>query len=126
MNLAHDLYGTIPQSNHLGLFADAMPNYKGILSFLDFTKEDLSKATGVPRSSIRDGDRMPKELQDRLLEIATVCELVAEYFKGDIEKSTLWFKMPNPSLGDVSPRDMIRLGRFHKLLKFIYDARKGY
>ena len=71
MNLAHDLYGTIPQSNHLGLFADAMPNYKGILSFLDFTKEDLSKATGVPRSSIRDGDRMPKELQDRLLEIAT-------------------------------------------------------
>jgi hypothetical protein len=52
--------------------------------------------------------------------------LVAEYFKGDLEKTALWFKIDNPMLGDVSPREMIRAGRFKKLIKFIYNARQGY
>jgi hypothetical protein len=34
----------------------------------------------------------------------------------------LWFKVPNPLLGDVAPRDMIRFGRYKKLLKFIQSA----
>jgi len=33
-----------------------------------------------------------------------------------------WFKARNPLLGDVSPRDMIRLGRYEKLRKFIISA----
>ena len=126
MNVTHDPYETIPKSNNLGLFVNTMPNYKGILRFLDFTKKDLSNATGVPRNLIHDGDRMPKELHDRMLEIATACELVADYFNGDIGKSTLWFKISNPSLGDLSPRSMIRFGRCRKLLSFIYKAQKDY
>jgi hypothetical protein len=34
----------------------------------------------------------------------------------------LWFKTRNPLLGDISPRDMIRLGRFERLRKFIINA----
>ena len=45
-------------------------------------------------------------------------DLVGTYFN-DHDKTMLWFQVPNPLLGDMSPRDAIRVGRFKKLLKFI-------
>jgi hypothetical protein len=60
-------------------------------------------------------------LQDRFLEWATAINRVGQYFK-DIDKTVLWFRLPNPALGNVAPRDMIRVGRAHKLLRFIETA----
>ena len=37
-------------------------------------------------------------------------------------KTKLWFQTPNPMLGNVSPRDMIRLGRYNKLVRFVTQA----
>jgi len=48
---------------------------------------------------------------------------VAEYFSSDPIKTALWFKTPNPMLGDITPRDMIRLGRSGKLIRFIMEAK---
>jgi uncharacterized protein (DUF2384 family) len=67
--------------------------------------------------------RIPPDLRDRLEQIANICTLVAEYFDSDSERTALWFRTPNPMLGDVSPRDMIRLGRYKRLLKFVLEAR---
>jgi hypothetical protein len=64
---------------------------------------------------------MPEDLRLRLTEWATALNLVAEFFK-DQDKTILWFTIPNPLLGDIAPRDMIRVGRFKKLLKFIQTA----
>jgi hypothetical protein len=50
---------------------------------------------------------------------------VAGYFEGDIEKTALWFRTPNPMLGNISPRDMIRFGRYKRLLKFVTEAREA-
>jgi len=52
------------------------------------------------------------------------CNLVAEFFDGDPVKTALWFRTPNPMLGDMSPRDMIRYGRYKRLQKFILEARE--
>lgn len=41
---------------------------------------------------------------------------------GDTDKTIVWFKAKNPLLGDVSPRDMIRLGRYARLRRFIISA----
>ena len=48
--------------------------------------------------------------------------MVAKAFDGDVDKTTAWFRARNPMLGDVSPRDMIRLGRYERLRKFIINA----
>jgi hypothetical protein len=64
---------------------------------------------------------MPAELRERLIEWATAINLVANFF-GDGDKALLWFQTPNPLLGNMTPRDMIRVGRFKKLLKFIQTA----
>jgi uncharacterized protein (DUF2384 family) len=64
---------------------------------------------------------MPKELQERLMEWAVALNLVAQFFN-DEQKTVLWFRTPNPLLGDMTPRDMIRVGRFRKLVRFIQTA----
>ena len=71
--------------------------------------------------SVRYDQKMPEELRERLIEWATAINLVANFF-GSGEKAILWFQTANPLLGNMTPRDMIRVGRFKKLLKFIQTA----
>jgi hypothetical protein len=95
------------------------------VAFLELKKDDVASATNVPLSSVRFDERTPAEVRERLVEIATICEMVADYFKGDVAKTALWFKVPNPLLGNLSPRDQIRLGRYRKVLKFVQSAREA-
>jgi len=61
----------------------------------------------------------------RLGEIANICEIVANHFRGDIKKTSLWFQIPNPILGTISPRDMIRVGLYRKLLNIVTETISG-
>jgi len=55
-------------------------------------------------------------------ELTGLCEQVVGFFEGDVNRAALWFRLPNPLLGDVSPRDMIRYGRYAKLQQFVVEA----
>lgn len=123
--LASPLFGTVPKKNLLGLLLpEGQVDVQGTKDFLQFTKDDIASAANVPGSSVRFDDRMPAEVRDRMIEIATICELVAEHF-GSREKAALWFKINNPLLGNLSPRDMLRMGRFKKLHRFVVEALTG-
>lgn len=45
-------------------------------------------------------------------------KVVSEFF-GSEKRARQWFKTPNPMLGDVTPNQMIRIGRKSKLEHFI-------
>jgi hypothetical protein len=60
--------------------------------------------------------------QARQGELEQLCEHVVGFFEGDVAKTALWFRLPNPLLGDVSPRDMIRYGRYARLQEFVMEA----
>ena len=122
MIMTDDIFATVPKKDHLSLFEKDAPRYNRIVNFLEFKKEDISKATDVPLSSVRYDDKIPQELHERIREWAILLNLVAGHFNGDPAKTTLWFTIPNPLLGNVTPRDMIRFGRYKKLLKFIMNA----
>ena len=115
------LFESIPSEDHMRFFSKGEPEGKKIVDFLKYKKQDVSVATGIPQVSIRYDVKMPTELRERLIEWATAINLVADYFN-DAEKTVLWFQVSNPLLGNMTPRDMIRLGRFKKLLKFIQTA----
>lgn len=119
------LFSNFPQHNYLKLLDEDTNTPKQVADFLNLTKEDVASATGVAKSSVRYDERIPAELLTRMREIAITCELVAEYFKGDAKKTALWFQVKNPTLGNLSPRDMIRYGRYQKLLKYIQNALAG-
>jgi hypothetical protein len=72
--------------------------------------------------SVRYDEKIPKDVFDRLQEIANICELVAQHFSGDVRKTALWFKTKNPLFGNIAPRDMIRYGRYERLRRFITEA----
>lgn len=116
------LFANVPKEDYLSFFEKDRPQYNRVVKFLNFKNEDISKATDVPLSSVRYDNKIPKELQERIREWAILLNLVAEHFKGDRNKTLLWFTLPNPLLGNITPRDMIRFGRYRKLYKFIINA----
>ena len=116
------VFDNISRHDYLNFKADDGIDYQSVIDFLEMDRNDVSKLAGISKSSVRYDERIPKELKDRLEEIANICQKVAEYFKGDVVKTALWFKASNPLLGNISPRDMIRIGRYKKLMKFIMEA----
>lgn len=116
------LFETIPKEDYLSLFPSGDTDYEKVVDLLDFKKKDVARASNVALQSVRyDPPKMPKELQERIQEWGVALNLVAQFF-GDEQKTTLWFKTPNPLLGDIAPRDMIKIGRFKKLRQFILQA----
>lgn len=95
---------------------------KMVPELLDLKKEDVSRLSGVAVSSVRYYDAIPAPMRERLEEVAHTINMVASLFGGDVNKTVAWFKARNPMLGDISPRDMIRLGRYERLRKFIINA----
>jgi len=115
------LFRTVPEKDYFHLFKHGEPDARKVVELLRYEKKDISVAANIPVASVRYDEKMPIELKERLVEWATALNLVACFFQ-DQEKTILWFCMPNPLLGGMSPRDMIRVGRFKKLLKFIQNA----
>lgn len=119
----HELYTNVANEDFIGIYKQN--GVKNVVDFFHFKKNDISKATGQPKNSIRFDKRIPEELKKRLIEIGNIINLVTEQFNGDLEKAELWFNTKNPLLGNLSPIDMIRFGRYEKLQKFIFNVRSG-
>lgn len=117
----HSLFKNIPKKDFLHLFSDGEPDPKKILNLLKYNNQDIATATNIRANSIRYDEKMPIELKERLIDWAIALNLVANFFK-DEQKTILWFRTPNHLLGDMTPRDMIKVGRFKKLFKFIKTA----
>ena len=115
----------IAREDLLHLYRDGRPDYKRIADLIKLSKADLSKISRVAKSSVRFDANIPEPVAQRLREIANIANLVAEFFAGDVQKVGLWFEVANPMLGNVSPRDMIRIGRYKRLLNFVLEAREA-
>ena len=98
---------------------------KKAATFLNLKNADVGRIASVAPTSVRYDDNIPEQVRVRLEEIAATINLVAKQFNGDSEKTVAWFQARNPLLGDVSPRDMIRLGRYERLRRFIIQAMTG-
>jgi hypothetical protein len=113
----------IAREDLLGLYQQGHPDYKRIADLVQLSKSDLSKLAGVAKASVRFDANIPAPVAERLRELANIANLVAEFFAGDVHKVVLWFELPNPMLGNLSPRNMIRAGRYKRLINFVLDAR---
>ena len=121
MSPAFSLFDTVPEDLlHFGR-GDSF-DAKRVPSLLGLKKEDVSRLASVSVKSVRYDDAIPEQMRERLEEIASTINMVAKAFDGDAEKTSAWFRARNPMLGDVSPRDMIRLGRYERLRKFVINA----
>lgn len=95
---------------------------KLVADWLNLEKSEVAKISSVAKASVRYDAFAPRAVVERLEEIANIANMVATIFDGDVDKTALWFRTKNPLLGDVTPRDMVRLGRYDRLRKFIVSA----
>lgn len=51
--------------------------------------------------------------------------LVLSHFNGNEEKAFAWFDAENPLLGNITPIEMIAIGKISKLRKFIEASLRG-
>lgn len=116
-----DLFKTVSRSDSLHFWQGNLLNYQRVRDFTGIDAGDLSRLTGLAKSSVRYDDKAPKEVREHLENIANICNLVFQFFQDDV-KTKLWLQTPNPMLGNVSPRDMLRFGRYAKLLRFVTQA----
>jgi hypothetical protein len=116
------LFKTVPERDYLQFWQNDAFEPQRVVRFLELTKSDVAKVANVAAASVRFDQKIPKDVLDRFLEIANVCGLVAQFFNGDVIKTGLWFRTKNPLLGNLSPRDMIRYGRYEKLRRFVMEA----
>jgi hypothetical protein len=122
-----ELLGNVAQQNYLNFSSENDASHAlGVLDFLKFQKKDVSHIAGIPQNQFRTIKDLPPAVLRRFIEIGNICQLVAGYFGGNPEKTYLWFTLPNMMLGNIPPREMIRLGRYQKLHSFVVDALGGY
>jgi hypothetical protein len=121
MSTSSALFNTVSRRDSLRFWRGNMLNYQKVRDFIGLDTRDVSRVAGVAKSSVRYDGKAPKEVREHLENVANICNLVFQFFNDDV-KTKLWFQAPNPMLGNVSPRDMIRLGRYNKLLRFVTQA----
>ncbi len=119
------LTGNIAKQDYIGFYSGDGPNYQVVPEFLRIDKKDTSRIAGVAVSSVRYDHRIPNDLAERLEEIANIVNRVVGLFDGDLQKAALWFRTKNPLLGNVSPRDMLRMGRYSRLDRFVSEAERA-
>ena len=118
----YGLFDTVPKVDYLNFGIGDSFDPKAVPSMLGLKKEDVSRLASVSVRSVRYDQHIPEAVRERLEEIAATANMVAAVFDGNPEKTAAWFRARNPLLGDISPRDMIRLGRYERLRKFIINA----
>lgn len=116
-----NLFDTVPD-DLLNFGHGSAFDAKKTAQFLSLKKADVGRIASVAATSVRWDDNIPDAVRVRLEEIASTINLVAKQFSGDPEKTAAWFRARNPLLGDISPRDMIRLGKYDRLRRFIIQA----
>jgi hypothetical protein len=118
------LMSTVPKSNN---YPDLQNNetLRLVAQDLELSNEDLANEIAVRVSSIRWDDSMPPKLRQRLREYALISDHILNYFEGDKARTAHWFKIPNPLLGGLSPRQMVSLGNGIKLQEIIVNQIHG-
>jgi hypothetical protein len=119
------IFAVVPEGDLFGIKTNGSFDYQEAARFLDMNKKAVARAAGVSEASVRYDARMPNDLKEFFLELISVVALVSNQFKEDREKTRLWFSMPNPLLGGVTPIQMILLGKHKKLIKFIQRSING-
>ena len=122
------LIDTVAKKDYIGFFpknSTDTPNYQAVSDFLKIDKKEASLMAGVSQKSVRYDTRIPVPLAERFEQVANIVNRVAGLFDGDMNKTGLWFRTPNPLLGEVSPRDMLRMDRYKRLSKFVGEAERS-
>jgi predicted nucleotidyltransferase len=115
-------FNTVPDRDYLQFWQSGRFQPQRVVRFLSLSKAELAQLAGIALASVRFDDKAPRVLRECLMDIAATCELVAQVFDGNATKTALWFKVPNPHLGNLPPCDWLRRGECEMLQRHVLEA----
>ena len=116
------LFNTVAAHDYLQFWQAGRFHPQRVVKFLKLSKEDIAHLAEISVASVRFDRKAPRDLIERLMDVAATCSLVAQFFEGNAIKTALWFKTANPTMGNASPCEMIRSGRHDDLRRFVLEA----
>lgn len=123
MAYASTVLDTVYQNDPFGFWKGGF-DPKKVADTMGYTKQDVADISHIKPASVRYDARAPQPIMEHMEHIANICSIAAELFDNNIDKTLLWMNTQNPVLGDITPKLMIRAGKYQKLHKFLLEARK--
>jgi hypothetical protein len=125
MQRPSELFSTVPSALPLLWTEEGKVRSEEVAKVLDFSSGDFARAAQLPSKGFSLKAELPKDVEHRVREWVAVIEEVGRFFEGDVRKTALWFRIPNPLLGNIEPRLMIQYGRAQKLLQIVRSEIAG-
>ena len=120
------IFNTVPRRDVFGFYDKGNKlKYKEVADTLDFNRKEIAKATRVAVNSVRyEENKIPDKIKDFLIHMAWLLHVTHKYLK-DKQKVIQWIESPNPICGGFSPKDMIRMGQYKKLVRIVSSYVEG-
>ena len=119
------IFNTVPKHDVFGFYHNGKLKYKDVASAINFNRQEISQAARVAVSSVRyEENKIPDKMKDFLQSITWLLNVSYESLK-DKEKVVQWFNLPNPACGGFSPKDMICMGQYKKLMRIVSSYMEG-
>lgn len=113
------IFNTVPNKDVFGFYDKGKIKYKRVADTLNFNRKEISKATRVAISSVRyEKNKIPDNMIEFLTAMTWLLNTTYEHLKNK-DKVILWLNTPNPICGGFSPKDMICMGQYKKLIKIV-------
>ena len=99
--------------------------YKEVAGLLNFNRKEISKAARIAVNSVRyEENKIPDKMKEFLTAMIWLIHVTYEHLK-DENKVIQWINSPNPICGGFSPKDMICMGQYKKLVKIVSSYVEG-
>ena len=120
------IFNTVPKNDVFGFYNNkGKIQYKEVASILNFNRKEISKAARVAVSSVRyEENKIPDKMKEFLTAMIWLIHVTYEHLK-DENKVIQWINSPNPICGGFSPKDMICMGQYKKLVKIVSSYVEG-
>ena len=120
------IFNTVPKNDVFGFYNNkGKIQYKEVANILNFNRKEISKAARVAVSSVRyEENKIPDKMKDFLIRMVWLLHVTHKHLK-DKNKVIQWIESPNPICGGFSPKDMICMGQYKKLVRIVSSYVEG-
>ena len=119
------IFNTVPKNDVFGFYNKGKYKYREIVNTMDFSRKEISRAARVSIDSVRyEENRIPDKVKDLLTNMIWLLHVTHEHLR-DKNKVIQWLNSPNPICGGASPKDMICMGQYKKLVKIVASYVEG-
>ena len=119
------IFNTVPKNDVFGVYDKGRIRYKAVATAINFNRQEISKATRINISAVKYKEsEIPAKIKEFFMAMTWLLYTTHAHLQNK-DKVLQWLDSPNPSCGGFSPKDMIRMGQYKKLVNIVSCYAEG-